>query len=65
MGDKLFAVPWVSLGYDRGDDVLVMKINKELLKYAPGFDKISWPDMSDPTHLSEIYKVHDSELYWR
>ena len=64
MGDRLFAVPWGRLSYDRGGDVFMMKANKELLKNAPGFDKNNWPDMSDPTRLSEIYKYYDSEPYW-
>jgi sporulation protein YlmC with PRC-barrel domain len=29
IGDKLFAVPWVSLKYDRGDDVFVMNANRD------------------------------------
>ena len=64
IGDKLFAVPWVSLRYDRGDDVFVMNADRDLLKNAPGFDKDDWPDMSDPTRLSEIYKYYGSEPYW-
>jgi sporulation protein YlmC with PRC-barrel domain len=65
MGDKLFAVPWGRLSYERMNDVFMMKANKELLKNAPGFDKNNWPDMSDPTRLSEIYKYYDSEPNWR
>jgi len=65
IGDKLFAVPWVSLTYDRMRDAYVMKADKELLKNAPGFDKDNWPDMSDPTRLSQIYKYYNSEPYWQ
>jgi sporulation protein YlmC with PRC-barrel domain len=43
MGDKLFAVPWRRLSYDRTRDVFMMKVNKELLSNAPGFDKIIGP----------------------
>ena len=63
LGDKLFAVPWVSLSYDRSDDAFVLKANKELLKNAPGFDKNNWPDLSDPTRISEIYRYYGSEPY--
>src|SRR3954471_13556763 len=59
IGDKLFAVPWVSLTYDRENDSLLMKANKELLKNAPGFDKNNWPDMSDPTRQSEIFHYYN------
>jgi sporulation protein YlmC with PRC-barrel domain len=64
IGDKLFAVPWVSLKYGSAQDVFVMKADKKLLENAPGFDRNNWPDMSDPTHLSEIYKYYGSEPYW-
>ena len=65
IGDKLFAVPWVSLQYDRGRNTFMLKANKDRLKNAPGFDKDHWPDLTDPTRLSEIYKYYDSEPYWK
>jgi hypothetical protein len=63
MGDKLFAVPWVSLSYQSPIDKFAMNVNKVLLQNAPGFDKDNWPDMSDPTRISEIYKYYGSKLY--
>ena len=51
------------VNYDRTRDVYVMKADKNLLKNAPGFDKNNWPDMSDPTRISEIYKYYGSEPY--
>ena len=64
VGDKLFAVPWVSLQQDKAKDRFVMKADKELLKNAPGFDKNNWPDMSDPTRRSQIYGYYSGEPYW-
>ena len=61
VGDKLFAVPWVSLRYDEEGKVFVMKVNKELLEKAPGFDKENWPDLSDPTARSQIYAFYGAE----
>jgi len=58
LGDKLFAVPWVSLNYDPENERFVMKADKELLKRAPGFEKDDWPDLSDPTRLAEIYRYY-------
>jgi sporulation protein YlmC with PRC-barrel domain len=63
MGDRLFAVPWVSLSYEVTIDKFRMNVNKELLKDAPGFDKDNWPDMSDPTRISEIYKYYGAETH--
>ena len=65
MGDKLFAVPWVSLSYDPSRKGFTMKANRDLLKNAPGFDKDRWPEMADPTRLSEIYRYYASKSYWR
>jgi hypothetical protein len=61
MGDKLFAVPWVSLTSD--GEVYRMKASKELLKNAPGFDKNNWPDMSDPDRTSEIYTYYQERPF--
>jgi sporulation protein YlmC with PRC-barrel domain len=62
MGDKLFAVPWVSFKYDTGNGVFVLNANKELLAKAPGFDKDNWPDMSDPTQFSKISAYYGVEI---
>lgn len=47
MGEKLFAVPWSALKLDRKTKYLVLNVEKEHLKNAPGFDKDHWPDMAD------------------
>jgi len=59
LGDKLFAVPWVSLSHDKTNNRFRMNANKDLLKNAPGFDKSNWPDMSDPTRQAEIYRYYN------
>ena len=41
IGDRLFAVPWVSLRYDRNDDVFVMKADRNLLKTPRDLIKIT------------------------
>jgi sporulation protein YlmC with PRC-barrel domain len=64
VGNKLFAVPWVSLNYDGQNACFSMKADKELLKNAPGFDKDRWPNLSDPTRASEIYRYYDIDEYW-
>jgi sporulation protein YlmC with PRC-barrel domain len=62
LGDKLFAIPWVSLIYDASNGVFVLKADKQLLEKAPGFDKDKWPDMSDPTELSQIYVYYGADF---
>lgn len=47
MGDKLFAIPWQALSVDTDKKVLILNVDKDRLKSAPGFDKNRWPDMAD------------------
>jgi sporulation protein YlmC with PRC-barrel domain len=69
MGDKLFAMPWSVLKTVEADTAkkdsarsLVLPLDKEKLKSAPGFDKKSWPVManSDWTKDVDAFYVHDA-----
>jgi len=64
MGDKLFAIPWQALTVDTAEKRLVLNIDKELLKRAPGFDKNNWPDMADPSWESQVYNYYGYKPYW-
>lgn len=48
MGEKLFAVPWDALTVDGDNKQLLLKVEKEKLKDAPGFDADHWPNFADP-----------------
>lgn len=63
-GNKLFAVPWDILTLDIESQGFIMKVNKELLESAPGFDKDNWPDTSDERWIDEIYRHYGSLQYW-
>ena len=47
VGNKLYAVPWRSLDFSPTENKLILKVDKEKLKNAPGFDKDRWPDFGD------------------
>ncbi len=47
MGEKLFAVPWEALKIDGDNKQLLLNVDKEQLKDAPGFDKDHWPNFAD------------------
>jgi PRC-barrel domain len=49
MGDKDFLIPWSALGFDLANDRVLLNVDKDRLKNAPGFDKDDWPNMTDPT----------------
>lgn len=61
MGDKLFAMPWSVLRHVEPDSAkkdsshsLVLPLNKERFKTAPGFDKKNWPNTANPDWAKEI-----------
>jgi|ERR1700722_10330936 sporulation protein YlmC with PRC-barrel domain len=59
MGEKLFAVPWDAIQVDGENKQLLLDVDKERLKDAPGFDKDNWPNFADAsftTRLREYYR---------
>lgn len=58
MGEKLFAVPWSALHLDRDNKRFVLKVAKDRLKDAPGFDNDDWPNMADPAWSETIHSYY-------
>jgi sporulation protein YlmC with PRC-barrel domain len=59
IGDKLFAVPWQMFSCTRDPEDsnefrLVLNVEEEALKNAPGFDQSKWPDMADKRFSSQV-----------
>jgi len=63
MGEKLFAVPWNALKLDTDNKRFVLKVAKDRLKDAPGFDKGHWPDMADQSWAKKIHSYYGTEPY--
>jgi len=61
MGKKLFAVPWSALTLDTTNKRFILKVEKEKLSSAPGFDKDKWPDMADRSWSEEIHAYYEVE----
>ena len=61
IGEKLFAVPWQALHLDTVNKRMVLNVEKERLKNAPGFDKDAWPDMSDVSWASGIHSFYGTD----
>jgi len=62
LGEKLFAVPWVSLELDPDHDRFFMDVDREKLKDAPGFDKDDWPNMSGTYWGTDVPKFYNVRL---
>ncbi|MEO5810703.1 MAG: PRC-barrel domain-containing protein [Rhodanobacter sp.] len=54
MGEKLFAVPWDALTVDGSNKQLLLNVDKEKLKDAPGFDKDHWPNFADQAFTDKM-----------
>ncbi len=65
LGDKLFALPWNSIKYDKEEDCFILNIDKEKLKDAPGFNKDQWPDWSDQKWGNSIYQYYGEKPDWQ
>ena len=64
LGDKYFAIPWEAFSIDAEDEELVLDVDKEVLKDAPGFDKDNWPSAPDRTFIMEVHSHYGYEPYW-
>lgn len=66
MGTKLFAIPWAAFEFSLTENKLILNIDKEKLKNAPGFEESDkWPDFSDTLWGEIIYKYYDFTPPWR
>ncbi len=66
MGNKLFAIPWEAFTFSATENKLILNVDKEKLKTAPGFEKDEkWPDFSDTTWGETIYNYYDYVPPWK
>jgi hypothetical protein len=62
IGDKLFAVPWISLRPDPSRKVFLLDAHKDRLERAPGFDKDHWPNMEDDQWGEQVHRAYGPPL---
>jgi sporulation protein YlmC with PRC-barrel domain len=66
MGNKLFAMPWKAFDFATNETKLVLNVDKDKLKAAPGFDKdAKWPDFADRTWGGTIHDYYGYVPYWK
>jgi sporulation protein YlmC with PRC-barrel domain len=66
MGTKLFAIPWDAFSFSATENKLILNVDKEKLKLAPGFEESdNWPDFSDTVWGESIYKFYDYTPPWK
>ena len=71
LGDKLFAIPLEALTFSKEAHTVILDVDKEVLKNAPGFDKDRWPDsahevftLREAGWLLDIYEYYGYSPYW-
>jgi hypothetical protein len=66
LGDKLFAIPWEALTFGAEDQTVILDVDKEVLKNAPGFDKDRWPANAqyEAGWLLDMYEYYGYSPYW-
>jgi hypothetical protein len=62
IGDKEFAIPWEALTGGQGGSPFTLKINKEILEKAEGFDTGKLPSTRE--QLSKTYTYYGNKPYW-
>ena len=66
MGNKLFALPWGAFEFANTENKLILNVDKEKLKAAPGFDPATkWPDFADRTWGDSIHDFYGCDPYWK
>ena len=66
MGNKLFAMPWEAFEFATTENKLILNVDKEKLKAAPGFEKdAKWPDFADKIWGNSIYNYYGYAPYWK
>lgn len=64
MGQKLCAIPFGALDYDGTRHDYVLKVSKERLTRAPGFDPDRWPSLSDEAWHRNVSDYYGRSPYW-
>lgn len=66
LGDKLFAIPLEALTFRTNDHTVILDVDQEVLKNAPGFDKNHWPNdgQYEAGWLLDLYEYYSYSPYW-
>lgn len=61
MGDKLFAYPMRVFKPTADKDDLILAVDKERLRKAPGFEDKSWPDWDRSDYRAQVDRYHAAD----
>lgn len=64
--DRLYAVPWQSVDFNKSDRIIVLKVQPDRLREAPAFEPNNWPNFADGKFTQRVYtfyNVQPDEVY--
>ncbi|MES2536497.1 MAG: PRC-barrel domain-containing protein [Pseudomonadota bacterium] len=61
--EKLFTVPWSALSLDTENRRFVLKVDKDELPKAPGFDNDDWPDMTNSKWMTDLHAYYGTDAH--
>jgi len=64
LGNKLFAIPWQAFEFSPTEFKLMLHVDKETLKNAPGFDQEKWPDFADRSWGERVHSYYGYRTSW-
>ena len=64
MGNKLFAIPWQAFEFSATEYKLILNVNKEKLKNAPGFDPEKMPNFADRSWGESVHSYYGYRTAW-
>ncbi len=66
LGEKLFAIPFTEFNFSANTNTnqYILKVSKNRLKEAPGFDPDHWPSFADEQWHRDIHQYYDRSPYW-
>ncbi|HEV8120932.1 MAG TPA: PRC-barrel domain-containing protein [Candidatus Polarisedimenticolia bacterium] len=64
MGNKLFAIPWQAFEFSAIEYKLILNVNKEKLKNAPGFDPEKVPNFADRSWGETVHNYYGYRAAW-
>jgi sporulation protein YlmC with PRC-barrel domain len=65
MGNKLFAIPWQAFEFSAAESKLILNVNKEKLKNAPGFDPDKMPNFADRSWGESVHSYYGYRTAWK
>jgi hypothetical protein len=65
IGDKLFAVPWISMRFDPVKEIFYLDAYKDRMEKAPGFDRDHWPNMDDREWGERVHQHYGASPWWQ